>query len=216
MNAMPPTLFGLHATTALIAWLALVFGLTQLPEMANLFCHALGLACLGIEAPRPTWLMFKRMRYLIASLFLFMGWNTVGEAVFDAYYAPTWQGLQLGLSQALRLAFIAASIRFLWQRYSEAQMLQAFHHLFLPLGWIKLPVSTLTLRLALTLQASHELLNQQPPLSPSALLNQLLSKTTTTPDLPILSFCPLVKKDWLILGFIVLILIVFYFFVNSF
>ena len=211
MNTTTPTILGLHATTALIAWLALLLGLSQLPCAANLFCHALGLLCLGIRAPREMLLMFKRMRYLIASLFLLMGWNTVGDAVVNVYYAPTWQGLQLGLSQVLHLAFIAASIRFLWQRYSEAQMLLAFHHLFVPLGWLKVPVSKLTLRLALTLQASHELLNQQPPLSASALLYQLMSKTATTPDLPILPFCPFTKKDWLAFGFILLILLIFLF-----
>jgi len=211
MNATTPTIFGLHATTALVGWLALLLGLSQLPNAANLFCHALGLVCLGVNAPHQTWLMFKRMRYLMLSIFLLMGWSTVGDAVFNAYYAPTWQGLQLGLSQALHLAFIAASIRFLWQRYSEAQMLQAFHHLFLPLGWIKLPVSKLTLRLALTLQASHELLNQQPPLSASALLNQLLSKTAHPSPLLIVQVEPFTQRDWLFFGFIILMLLIFFF-----
>ncbi|MBY0346513.1 MAG: hypothetical protein K2P98_06610 [Neisseriaceae bacterium] len=213
MNTISPTILGFHATTVLMTWLALLFGLNQLPSAANLFCHALGLIGLSIHAPRQMLLMFKRMRYLIASLFLLMGWNTVGDAVFNAYYAPTWQGLQFGLSQVLHLAFIAASIRFLWQRYSEAQMLEAFHHLFLPLGLLNFSVSKLTLRLALTLQVSHELLGQDQPLTAKSLLNQLLSKTVMPNSLPICNVYPFKTKDWLVLGLIILMLITFVFLV---
>lgn len=192
------------------AWLALVLLLAVMPAywLAGLSALLAGglwwlNAALLISA-------FKRMRYLLLSLMLLMGWTVPGDALFDSLWAPSWQGLQAGALQGARLLVAVWLIRALWQYAGREAMLAALYQLCAPLARLGLPARTLALRLWLTLYHAERLLSQ--PFRALLQEMRILLQQGVAPDGPDqveLSLCHWRKREylfvlmaWLVTGFL--------------
>lgn len=143
----------------LCAWLALVVLLAVMPALwLSILTAALAAALLWLN-PGLLLSVFRRMRYLLLSLLLLMGWTLPGDAVFDSLWAPTWQGLQAGAVQVMRLLLAVWLVRALWLSAGREAMLAALYQLCAPLTRLGLPAKTLALRLWLTLYHADRLIS---------------------------------------------------------
>lgn len=190
-----------HPAASLVVWLFFIVALAMLPLPA--------LLCLMLAAaawPRLLWQAVQRMRWLLLATALLAGWYVPGLPLWPAQaWSPSWQGLQLGAAQALRLLLMALSLRLLWRHYGSGAMLAAvLHllHLLQPWRAAGLPVQRVAVRLVLTLQYAEALLATQPKPSLAWLQQQLLAQqgSQTQPDQVELGFYPWHSRDsWLLL-----------------
>lgn len=187
-----------HPAASLVVWLFFIVALAMLPLPA--------LLCLMLAAagwPRLLWQAVQRMRWLLLATALLAGWYVPGLPLWPAKaWSPSWQGLQLGAAQALRLLLMALSLRLLWRHYGSGAMLAAVLHLLQPWRAAGVPVQRVAVRLVLTLQYAEALLATQPKPSLAWLQQQLLAQqgSQTQPDQVELGFYPWHSRDsWLLL-----------------
>ena len=187
-----------HPAASLVVWLFFIVALAVLPLPA--------LLCLMLAAagwPRLLRQALQRMRWLLLATALLAGWYVPGLPLWPAQaWSPSWQGLQLGAAQALRLLLMALSLRLLWRHYGSGAMLAAVLHLLQPWRAAGVPVQRVAVRLVLTLQYAEALLATQPKPSLAWLQQQLLAQqgSQTQPDQVELGFYPWHSRDsWLLL-----------------
>ena len=97
--------------------------------------------------------ILKRLRWLLLSLLLIFAFNTPGEYMqpwpFD--FAPTYEGLQAGLLQAVRLSMMLAGLSLLLVKTNREQLMAGFFLLLYPLRYMNLSPERFAARLWLTL-----------------------------------------------------------------
>ncbi|MBF0621986.1 MAG: hypothetical protein HQL54_08665 [Magnetococcales bacterium] len=79
--------------------------------------------------------LIKRMRWLWLGIVFLHGWMTPGLFVWDGFGSPTWQGLQQGGSQAVRLALLTVCAWLLMRSTSVRLLIGVLDIQFLGLGW---------------------------------------------------------------------------------
>lgn len=141
----------MHPTTALLAWLAAVLA-------AQFLGYAgLGLLAAGLLLARPvlwrSWLAYvRRARWLLASLWLILAYNTPGEALADLAWAPTYEGMAEASLQAVRLLDMLGCLAWLFGRLGRDGLVSALAGLLRPLQGLGLDTARLVVRLSLVLE----------------------------------------------------------------
>lgn len=100
-----------------------------------------------------------RMRWLFVSILLIYAFGTPGELVsqFPIQFAPSYEGLALGLVQLARLLIALASLNLLLTASPKEEMMLGLYCLLLPFKYLGLNVKRFTARLMLTLHYVEEL-----------------------------------------------------------
>jgi energy-coupling factor transport system permease protein len=117
-------------------------------------CLLLAMLLLRVKQWFP---MLKRMRWLFLSMFLIYAFNTPGEFVSDwplnglVGWAPTYEGLQAGGLQLLRLMTMLASVALMMATTPIPLMIEGFYVLLKPLQFVGLHPERFAARLCLTL-----------------------------------------------------------------
>ncbi|NOT64496.1 MAG: hypothetical protein HOP06_00340 [Methylotenera sp.] len=120
----------------------------------------------GLVCMLAAWLQFsnlvrlvKRMRWLLASIFIIYAFGTPGEYVqwFPMYVSPTYEGCIQGLLQIAKLLIAIASLSMLFSTSSKAHLMAGLYLLLSPLKWLGFNVERFTARLLLTLDYVDEL-----------------------------------------------------------
>lgn len=186
-----------HPAASLVVWLFFIVALAGLPLPFLLLLIVPALARLPV-----LWQLLVRMRWLLLATALMGGWFVPGAPLLPGQaWSPSWQGLAQGLAQALRLLWMAVSLRLLWQSYGAAGMLAALHALLRPLNKRGGLVTRFALRLVLVLQYAEDLLASQPRASLGWLQQQLQPQqgSQMRPDQVELGFYPWHSRDsWLL------------------
>ena len=137
--------------------------------------------------------MLKRLRWLILTMLLVYAFNTPGEYVVSwapSYWSliPTYEGIQTGVSQCLRLCVIVAALALLLTRTSREVLIGGLYTLFKPLSLfnfssIRLNPERFAVRLWLTLhyvesdaKESRRCAVQKKPIQKPSFLSVLTSK----------------------------------------
>lgn len=140
---------------SLLPWLGRLFlyGLTALIVLTALwFCRSRFFRAL------------PRIRWLLLAVGAIYGWTTPGEYLWSGWFAPTWEGLELGGAQILRLLAIAASLQILLTGMSRTAIFSGLYTLFAPLEWLGIPRQHAAMRLSLTLEMVENILEVKQPL----------------------------------------------------
>lgn len=97
--------------------------------------------------------MIKRMRWLLLSMFLIYAFSTPGEFLKDwpIDIAPTYEGIDGGLIQSLRLSMMLAAVALLISTTSRQSMILGFYCLLQPLRYLGFMPAKFAARLSLTL-----------------------------------------------------------------
>lgn len=152
-----------HPATPLAGWLALAVMLPLWPWPLQLAAAAL---CAGLAARHDRaapWLAARRMRWLLAALLAAMAWSTPGQAVWQADWAPTREGLLEGSLHALRLLALLWCMKALFASRSRHDWLLGLRTLCWPLTWLGLDINRAALRLWLTLEETERLTGETAP-----------------------------------------------------
>lgn len=97
--------------------------------------------------------MLKRMRWLMMSMFLIYAFSTPGEYLNDwpIQMSPTYEGVEDGVIQCLRLSMMLAAVALLIASTSKESMILGFYCLLKPLKYMGFKPEKFAARLSLTL-----------------------------------------------------------------
>lgn len=130
--------------------------------------------------------LLRRVRYILLFLLIVYAFNTPGEYLPVWYFAmtPTYEGIALGIEQALRLSLVLAGLAILLVTTTRDQLIAGLYYLALPMRFLGLDPERFAVRLWLTLyyvehgtktqpkNALHQLLN----------LNELIDIDDSAPE----------------------------------
>lgn len=148
--------------------------------------------------------LLKRARWLFLSMLLIYAFATPGEYVagFPDAFAPTFEGLQSGLIQALRLAAMLGALSLLLATSSREQFMAGIYVLLRPFRILGVSPERFSARLWLTLHYAETMpkgiikhLKQQ-----GWSLDELLNAEQDAPE-SVTLMCPAFRAyDWLMLA----------------
>lgn len=101
----------------------------------------------------------RRMRWLFLSIFIIYAFGTPGQLIssFPISFAPTFEGVQLGLVQVEKLLIALAALSLLLTGSPRGQMMLGLYMFLFPFKFVGLNVERFAARLMLTLDYVEEL-----------------------------------------------------------
>lgn len=169
----------LHPTAALLLWLFAILAAQWLgyAGLVALIAAALLLAGSGWRK----WLAYlRRVRWLLATLWLIMAYNTAGDAYFDLAWAPTYEGVGEANLNVVRLGALLACVACLFARLGRDGLLLGLWGGLAPLRRCGLDAERLVVRLSLVLDELEDgyrpsdwkkMLEQAPPMATDGVLH---------------------------------------------
>lgn len=140
----------MHPSTALIAWLSAVLA-AQFVGYGGLAIMALGLFC-SLSGVVRLWLSnIYRARWLLLTLWLILSYNTPGEALMGASWAPTYEGIADANLQAARLVLMLGCLAWLSIRLGRDGLVSALWGILQSLQALGIDTQRLVIRLSLVL-----------------------------------------------------------------
>ncbi len=122
----------LHPTTRLILWLLFLVAV-QLLSGYPLAIVILLMPLCGKAVLKRGWLLVRRARWLLLSLFVILAWGSAGEPLWNADLAPTQEGLGEALTHLGRLLLVLLAVAALLEKMPLPELFAASHTLFKPL-----------------------------------------------------------------------------------
>lgn len=141
----------LHPATQILIWCVLVAAMQFLTPTILLVTGALVLSLAFALSSHKFVQLVRRTRWILFSLWLIYAYSTPGQAVWDAPFSPSLEGLLDGGLQLMRLLVALAGLAILLDRLHRQQLMAGLYSLFAPLEWLGLSRERLAVRLALTL-----------------------------------------------------------------
>ena len=119
--------------------------------------------------------LMKRLKWFYLVMFLIFLFNTPGEHMVSWEYSfkPTYEGLQLGVKQILRIALMLAAISLILVRNTSQQLISGLYCLMKPLSCVGLDIKRFAVRLWLTLHYVELASAAKPTATMSSLGEQL-------------------------------------------
>lgn len=143
----------IHPSIRIIAFILLAV-LIQRLSLASLFVLAFPLMALLVLVKAKVFVqMMRRMRWLLIIMLLIYAFSTPGEylAEWPFWVTPTYEGIQAGLIQAMRLTVMLAGLALLLRLTVRDKLIVGFFFLMQPLRYIGLDPERFAARLWLTL-----------------------------------------------------------------
>jgi energy-coupling factor transporter transmembrane protein EcfT len=162
----------LHPTTRILAFILLAI-IVQRLTLVHLSILASVLAMLLVAVKASIFIqMLRRMRWLLLTMLLIYAFSTPGEYIAEWPYwvAPTLEGIDAGLIQALRLLAMLAGLALLLTLTDRDRLIVGFFVLLAPLRRLGLDPERFAARLWLTL---HYVEKPQDKKTPAAMFEQL-------------------------------------------
>jgi len=177
-----------HPANRVALWLWLVSFLPWL-ERLPLFVFSLALLLVAMHfAAARLRRAFPRLRWLLLAMLAVYAWATPGQYLWSGWLAPTREGLQLGFEQILRMLAVIASLQLLLQSQSRDALFAGLFALARPLDWLGISRERIAIRLALTMEMTEALLEEQ--LSFHRLLRELEQADAQAPRVVCLTVFP--------------------------
>jgi len=104
-----------------------------------------------------------RMRWLFISILIIYGYGTPGEFIphFPLDFAPTFDGLQLGLLHIEKITIALATLHILFLTGSKQDLILGLYMLLSPLKYVGLNIKKFAVRLFLTLEYVEDFATQR-------------------------------------------------------
>jgi hypothetical protein len=153
-------LWGFHPAT----WLALWFVFLLLLSRCSLFSLAVSavlLVALAVAVARQAITALRRVRWILLSIILIYGWTTPGHAIWPDYasWSPTWEGVQGGAQQILRLGAAVIALGLLIEKLGIHRLFAGVDWLLSPLRLLRMEPERIAARLWLTLCYARQMLD---------------------------------------------------------
>lgn len=146
----------LHVMVKLVALLCLTIIVRKFDEIMLFFTFSLLAVALFLYHAPNAFATIKRLRWLICTMLLIYALNTPGEYIsFGSdvpwFIAPTYEGIQAGVSQVLRLIVVVMALALTLARTNRDALIGSLYILLKPLSCFGLNPERFAVRLWLTL-----------------------------------------------------------------
>lgn len=147
-----------HPAARLLSWLIAIVALQYLGwPVLGCFALAIGLAGKGVR--RRWWVLVRRARWLLLTLWLILAYGTPGDAWRDLPWAPTEAGIYEASLHALRLVVMLGSLAWLFEALPRDRLMAGLWSLIQPLRRFGVDADRIVVRLALV----FDYLEKAPP-----------------------------------------------------
>ena len=180
----------MHPSLRIIALILLAIVLQSCaPRTLGLIAFLTMLAAFSFYSNKY-WRMLLRSRWLLFTLLLIFAFTTPGEFVpgWPADFAPSFEGISMGLQQALRLTTMLAGLALLLGSTPRAALMSGLYELMQPLRYLGWSPVRFTARLWLTLHYVEEAPRQQG--ARLAMLDALALETPADLGVPLVLHLP--------------------------
>ncbi len=161
----------LHSAVRIYTWVCFALA-TQVMHGIGLGLMAALVILWAIKSnPARFFLMLRKTRWIMVTIFLVYAYVGPGEALWSqlGIFSPLAEGWQAGLVQLLRLIVILASLSLLLSSLTSAQLVSGLHKLLLPLACFGGLRETFSVRLALTIHYAEKAMLNKVQLSHSTI-----------------------------------------------
>ena len=193
------TINSIHPVTRLLFWLGWIVLAQCLNGVFALMAVVLALfslpAMLGLGVLRRALRLIWRARWLLLTLLIVFSWAGVGEPVWAAWGAPSWEGVEEGLIHVARIVLTLLIVAALLESISTASLLAAIYMLLAPLRWRGVDCERGMVRLMLVLRQ----LESPPSGDWRALLRSDAITASVSDEFFELEAWPLQRTDWVLL-----------------
>ncbi len=141
----------MHPTSVLLAWLLSVV-VVQFLDYPGLGLVAVGVLLTAPACRGAWWRYLSRARWLLATLWLILAYNTPGDALADLAWAPTDQGIAEATRHAVRLVVMLGLLAWLFTRLGRDGLVGALWGACLPLRRFGVDTAPFVVRLSLVLE----------------------------------------------------------------
>lgn len=141
----------IHPTTWLIVWL-LFLVVVQFMNGTTLAVALLLVPALGTYVLQRGSRLIWRARWLLISMFVIFSWGIPGDPLWDGAFAPTHEGLSIGLTHFGRLLLVLVAVAAFLEAMPLPDLLAAIHTLLRPLRRFGFDPDRGVVRLMLVLQ----------------------------------------------------------------
>jgi hypothetical protein len=147
-----------HPAACLLSWLIAIVALQYL-DWPALACLAAAIALAGKGVGRRWWVLVRRARFLLLSLWLILAYGTPGDAWRDLPWAPTEPGLHEASIHAVRLVLMLGSLGWLFEILPRERLMAGLWSLVHSLRRFGVDADRIVVRLALV----FDYLEKAPP-----------------------------------------------------
>jgi energy-coupling factor transporter transmembrane protein EcfT len=143
----------INVITQLIVFMCLALVINQLHIKVLLALLVIFIIFLMFKRNHQFINALKRFRWLFVVLMIIYAFNTPGEHIqgWSFYLNPTYEGIVVGLTQAVRISIILAMISLIMAANTKQQLVSGFYFILLPFKHIGLQADRFAARLWLTL-----------------------------------------------------------------
>lgn len=141
-----------HPANRLLAWCALTLWVSILPFMPLMGCTFALIFIAYKVVPHALKRSLYRIRWLLLSLLIIFAWNTPGVYLIRGWYAPSVEGLYMGVQHILRIMVAIVGLQIVLRKMDVSMLLSACYQLSWPLRIFGLNSERFAVRLGLTLQ----------------------------------------------------------------
>ena len=158
-------MFKLNTMTQLLTFFLLAVAINLLNLKYILLILLILLVILVLNKSHDFLRSLRRFRWFFLVMMVIFAFNTPGEHIatlplaISPTYTPTYEGIQAGLTQALRIVVMLASLSLVLALNTKQQLISGFYFLFSPLKCLGLKVECFAARLWLILhyvEQQHE------------------------------------------------------------
>ena len=146
-----------------ILYFILILSLVSVANNQILFLLLILLCFIALNCQIKSFLhTVRRMRWLFLSILIIYAFGTPGELIpqFPVNFAPTFEGVQLGLLQIEKLLIALAALSILLTSSPKEQMMLGLYMLLRPFRYLGLNIERFSARLLLTLNYVEDLASQ--------------------------------------------------------
>lgn len=143
----------INPTVKIISLMVFAVMVQRMQTIPLAICAGGMVVAIGLKHATDYLLLLKRARWLLISIALIYAYATPGEFVrgIPDAWAPTYEGLQGGVLQALRLVLMLAALALLLATSSRAQFMAGIYQLLKPFRCLGTQPERFAARLWLTL-----------------------------------------------------------------
>lgn len=144
----------MHSGLLIVLWLIGVAALQVLDYEALLFAVGICAVAAFSYAPRRSWRLLKRIRFILIAIAVLFGGFTPGEAVFTGWprLSPSREGIELAIEHGGRVLAVVFCVAMLMEHLPPARLVGAIHALLRPFERFRFPADRVAVRILLVLR----------------------------------------------------------------
>lgn len=144
----------MHSGLLIVLWLIGVAALQVLGYEALLLAVGICAVAAFSYAPRRSWRLLKRVRFILIAIAVLFGGFTPGEAVFAGWprVSPSREGIELAIEHGGRVLAVVFCVAMLMEHLPPARLVGAIHGLLRPFERLGFPADRVAVRILLVLR----------------------------------------------------------------